>query len=179
MKAMNLLLGLLAGALLLPLGTCGGDNMGVYVGGSMFNSVYGEPHHDHRSTGLLGRLGYDLSRRFAVETHIGGAIGPEANANSSVGEAQMDSVYSLFLRLNTYLGRNRLYALGGLSYGTRLLTVGPNNVQVRNSDSTRSVGLGLELYGNRDISFDFQLIRYFDTRYYTVDAFNVGLLTRF
>jgi len=173
-----MLSGLLAGVLLLPFGASGANNNGIYVGGSMFNSVYGEQHHDHRSTGMIGRLGYDLSRHFAVEAHVGGAIGPESNANPAVGEAQMDSVYSLFLRLNTYIGRNRVYGLGGISYGTRVLTAANGN-QVHNSDSTRSVGLGLELYGNRDISFDFQLIRYFDTRYYTVDAFNLGLLTRF
>jgi hypothetical protein len=171
---------LLAAALLLPqLAGAADGNDRTYFGVSMLNDIYTTPQYNHRSTGLMGRLGYDFSRRLAAEVHVGGSIGPESNANTAIGRAQMDSIYSLFLRLNAYIGTKRLYGLAGMSYGTRVLSASNSAVQARNSDSNKSLGFGLEIYGNRDVSFDFELIRYFDNRYYKVDAFNLGLVTRF
>ena len=176
MKKKKLILWALLAALL-P-GTVFAENR-IYFGVAMLNSVYSNSRYDHRSTGLMGRLGYDFSKRFAVEGHFGGGIGPESNANSNIGQAQMDSIYSAFLRLNTYIGEQRLYALAGMSYGTQLLRSSNSGAFHKNSDTNRSLGFGLEIYGNQDLSFDFQLMRYFDNRYYTVDAFSLGLVTRF
>jgi hypothetical protein len=35
------------------------------------------------------------------------------------------------------------------------------------------------MYGNEDISFQLEWMRYFDNRNYQVDAWNLGLVTRF
>ena len=164
-------------AVLLP-GTVHAENR-IYFGVAMLNSVYTNSRYNHRSAGLMGRLGYDFNKRFAVEGHFGGSIGPESNTNTNIGQAQMDSIYSAFLRLNTYIGEQRLYALAGMSYGTQVLRSSGAGMFHKNSDTNRSLGFGLEIFGNQDLSFDFQLIRYFDNRYYTVDAFNLGLVTRF
>ena len=176
MKKTKLILWVLVAALL-P-GTAFAENR-IYFGVSMLNSVYTNSRYDHHSAGLMGRLGYDFSKRLAVEGHFGGSIGPESNANSSIGQAQMDSIYGAFVRLNTYIGQQRLYALAGMSYGTQKLRSSGSGMFQKNSDTNKSLGFGLEIFGNQDLSFDFQLMRYFDNRYYTVDAFNLGLVTRF
>ena len=50
---------------------------------------------------------------------------------------------------------------------------------IRNNDSNKSYGLGVEAYENDAISFQLEWVRYFDNRYYRVDAWNLGLVTRF
>lgn len=151
----------------------------TYFGVSMLNMIYATGGSDHRSTGLVGRLGYDLSRHLAAETHFGGSIGAESNADSAIGRAQMDSFYSLFLRLNGYLGTKRLYGLAGLSYGQRVLKP-PGALSTTHSGAVSgSLGAGLEIFGNRDISFDLEVVRYFDRGHYSLSALNLGLLTRF
>jgi hypothetical protein len=151
----------------------------TYFGVSMLNMIYATGGSDHRSTGLVGRFGYDLSRHLAVETHFGGSIGAESNADSAIGRAQMDGLYSLFLRYNGYLGTQRLYGLAGMSYGQRVLKP-PGAVRTSHSGTVSgSLGLGLEIFGNRDVSFDFEVIRYFDRAHYSLSALNLGLLARF
>lgn len=151
----------------------------AYFGVAMLNSTYKEGGNNHRSTGLVGRLGYDFSRYIAVETHFGGSIGKESNVSTRYGEAQMVDLYSAFLCLNSHFGNKRVYALGGITYGTRELK-GPNSSQsVRNDDSNKSFGFGVEAYENDAISFQLEWVRYFDNRYYRLDAWNLGLVTRF
>ena len=148
----------------------------AYFGVAMMNSTYSEAGHDHRS---MGRLGYDINRYVAVETHFGGTVGGESNVSDQYGQAQMIDQYSAFLCFNSHFGNKRLYVLGGVTYGTRELQ-GPNSsVAVRNNDSNKSFGMGIEAYENDDISFQLEWVRYFDNRYYTVDAWNLGLVTRF
>ena len=151
----------------------------AYLGLAMLNSTYAERGNDHRSTGLVARVGYDLNRYFAVETHFGGSIGQESNVNTGLGRAQITDLYSVFLRLNSHFGNKRVYALGGITYGARELT-GPNaSVATKNHDSNKSFGFGVEAYENDDISFQLEWVRYFDNRYYRVDAWTLGLVTRF
>jgi len=151
----------------------------AYFGVAMLNSTYKEGGNNHRSTGLVGRLGYDFSKHIAVETHFGGSIGSESNVTAQYGEAQIIDLYSAFLCLNSHFGNKRVYALGGITYGTRELR-GPNSsVSVQNNDSNKSFGLGVEAYENDAISFQLEWVRYFDNRYYRVDAWNLGLVTRF
>ena len=151
----------------------------AYFGVAMLNSAYKEVGNNHRSTGLVGRLGYDFSKHIAVETHFGGSIGQESNVSTQYGEAQITDFYSAFLCLNSHFGNKRIYALGGITYGTRELR-GPNSsASIRNNDSNKSYGLGVEAYENDAISFQLEWVRYFDNRYYRVDAWNLGLVTRF
>lgn len=151
----------------------------VYIGLAMLNSAYNEDGHNHYSTGLVGRLGYDFTRYIAAETHFGGSIGQESNVSTAYGQAQITDLYSVFLCLNSHFGNKRVYALGGVTYGTRQLT-GPNSsVATRNNDSNKSFGFGIEALENSDVSFQLEWVRYFDNRYYRVDSWNLGLLTRF
>jgi hypothetical protein len=177
MSKVYLILSILSVATLAPQAVFAQDK--TYFGVAMLNSTYKAGGVDHRSTGLVGRLGYDISRHFAVETHFGGSIGDESNISTRYGRAQIIDLYSVFLCLNSHFGDKRVYALGGVTYGTRELK-GPNSsVAIRNNDSNKSFGLGIEAYENDDISFQLEWIRYFDNRYYKVDAWNLGLITRF
>ena len=151
----------------------------TYFGLAMLNSTYSEGGHDHRSTGLMGRLGYDFSRHVAVETHFGGSIGGESNVSDQFGQAQVIDQYSAFLCLNSYFGNKRVYALGGVTYGTLELQEPDSSAAVRNNDSNKSFGFGIEAYENDDISFQLEWVRYFDNASYTVDAWNLGIVTRF
>jgi len=151
----------------------------AYFGVAMLNSIYKEGGNNHRSTGLLGRLGYDFSRHIAIETHFGGSIGQESNVSTQYGEAQIIDLYSAFLCLNSHFGNKRVYALGGITYGTRELKGSNSSVSIKNDDSNKSYGLGVEAYQNDAISFQLEWVRYFDNRYYRVDAWNLGLVTRF
>ena len=150
-----------------------------YFGIAMLNTTYKNSTDDHRSTGLVGRLGYDFNKYLAVETHFGGSIGPESNVSTKSGRAQITDLYSAFVCLDKWFGNKRIYALGGITYGTRELQGSNSSVVVRNNDSNKSFGLGIEAYENNDISFQFEWVRYFDNRYYRVDAWNLGLVTRF
>lgn len=151
----------------------------AYFGVAMLNSTYKENGDNHRSTGLVGRLGYDFSKYVAVETHFGGSVGEQSNVNTTIGQARIVDFYSAFLCLNSRFGNKRVYALGGITYGTRELQ-GPNaTAATRNNDSNKSFGFGIEAYENDAISFQLEWVRYFDNRYYRVDAWNLGLVTRF
>ena len=151
----------------------------AYFGFAMLNSAYKERGDNHRATGLTARLGYDLSRHVAVETHFGGAVGGQSNVSTAIGQARIVDFYSAFLCLNSYFGNKRIYALGGITYGTRELQ-GPNaTAATRNNDSNKSYGVGVEAYENDAVSFQLEWVRYFDNRYYKVDAWNLGLITRF
>lgn len=177
MSKLNFILLILGVAALAPQTVFAQDR--TYFGVAMFNSTYKAGSADHRSTGLVGRLGYDISRYFALETHFGGSIGDESNVSTNYGRAQIIDLYSAFLCLNSHFGNKRVYALGGITYGTRELK-GPNSsAAVRNNDSNKSFGLGIEAYENDAISFQLEWVRYFDNRYYRVDAWNLGLITRF
>jgi hypothetical protein len=177
MKKTRIILELLIIVILLPQTVLARDK--AYFGVAMLNSTYKQDGNNHRSTGLVGRLGYDFSRYIAVETHFGGNIGQESNVSTLYGEAQITDLYSAFLCLNSHFGNKRVYALGGITYGTRELK-GPNSsVSLRDSDSNKSYGLGVEAYENDAISFQLEWVRYFDNRYYRVDAWNLGLVTRF
>ena len=145
----------------------------------MLNSIYKENSNDHHSTGLVGRLGYELDKYLAVETHFGGSIGRQSNVSTSLGQAQITDLYSVFLCINNWIGDKRLYAMGGITYGAREYSGASSTVVTRNNDSNKSFGLGIEAYENDDISFQLEWVRYFDNRYYRVDAWNLGLVTRF
>ena len=177
MKRVNFILSVMGVIVLLPqLAIAKGE---AYFGVAMLNDTYKADGNNHRSTGLLGRLGYDLSRHIAVETHFGGNVGQESNISTNYGRAQFVDLYSVFLCLNSHFGNKRVYALGGITYGTRELKGRNSSAAVRNNDSNKSFGLGVEAYENDDISFQFEWVRYFDNRYYRVDAWNLGLVTRF
>jgi len=151
----------------------------TYFGVAMLNSTYKADGYNHRSTGLVGRLGYDFNRYFAVESHFGGDVGQQSNVSAGIGQARIVDFYSAFLCLNSHFGNKRVYALGGITYGTRELK-GPNSsAAIRYNDSNKSFGLGIEAYQNDAISFQLEWVRYFDNRYYRVDAWNLGLVTRF
>lgn len=177
MRRLNLILSIICAMALVPQVALARDK--AYFGLAMLNSTYKVGAHDHRSTGLVGRLGYELSRYFALETHFGGSVGQESNVNTSYGQGQIVDLYSAFLCLNRWFGKKRLYALAGISYGTREYK-GPDPAPaVRNTDSNKSFGLGVEAYENDAIGFQLEWVRYFDNRYYRVDAWNLGLVTRF
>jgi hypothetical protein len=151
----------------------------IYFGAAMLNSTYKERGDNHRSTGLVGRLGYDLTNHVAVETHFGGDVGGQSNVSTAIGQARIVDFYSAFLCLNSHFGNKRVYALGGITYGTRELGGGNATAATRNNDSNKSFGVGMEAYENNAISFQLEWVRYFDNRYYRVDAWSLGLLTRF
>jgi hypothetical protein len=177
MKRTNLILWVLGIMLLVPQAALAQDK--IYFGAAMLNTNYKTDGNDHHSTGLVGRLGYDISKHFAVETHFGGSIGPESNVSTLYGQAQIIDFYSGFLVLNGHIKKERLYALAGITYGTREVKVTNTSAATRDSDSNKSFGLGIEMYGNEDISFQLEWMRYFDNRNYQVDAWNLGLVTRF
>lgn len=177
MKRIKLIFSVVGVMLLLPHAALAEGE--TYFGVAMLNSTYKAGGNNHRTTGLLGRLGYDFNRHIAMETHFGGNVGQESNVSTNFGQAQIIDLYSAFLRLSSHFGNKRVYALGGITYGTREYK-GPNSTAaVRNNDSNKSFGLGIEAYENDDISFQLEWVRYFDNRYYRVDAWNLGLVARF
>ena len=168
----------LCGILLLPHPAAAQDNR-YYFGVAMYNPNYETSSANHRSTGVVGRLGYILSKRFAVETHFGGSIGSESNVNPAEGQAQITDFYSAFLRANAQYGFTRAYVLGGITYGKRE-NVPPNStVTTKNNDSNKSFGFGVEVSDNDAFKIALEWIRYFDNQYYTVDAWNLGIVTYF
>lgn len=148
-----------------------------YFGVAMFNPHYIASSVDHRSTGLVGRLGYDVNKEFAMEIHVGGSIGEQNNLSNTVGRAQIDELYSGFLRVNLHFGMTQPYALAGVSYGTRMLAPANSSVATRDHDSSRSFGLGVEVSDNPKFKIVLEAVRYFDMRNYTVDAWNLGFVS--
>lgn len=177
MKRANLILSVLGIMALLPQAAFAEDK--TYLGVAMLNSIYRIGGNDHRSTGLVGRLGYDMYKYLAVETQFGGDIGSQSNVSSDVGQAQISDFYSAFLRFNSRFGTTRMYALGGITYGTRELGASNSPVTIRSSGSNGSYGLGVEAYGNEAVSFQLEWVRYLGNRNYSVDGWNLGLVTRF
>ena len=91
----------------------------------------------------------------------------------------MSDLYSGFLRMNAQFGNKRVYALAGMSYGNALATPPGSLAAIKSNHTNKSFGLGIELHGNDEIGFDLELVRYFDNKAFTVDAFNLGLVTHF
>lgn len=167
----------LGAVIVLPLSASAQDK--GYFGLSMFSPNYKTNGGNHRSTGLMGRLGYDLNKRFAVEAHFGGSIGSESIVNSNVGQAQMTSVYGGFARANTQFGFSQLYVLGGFVYGTREITQPNSSVSLRDNDSNKAFGFGVTVSDKGTFGVGLEWIRYFDNRYYAVNAWNLGIVNRF
>ena len=178
MKRTNLIAFILIAAALVPQTASAQDK--AYFGVAMLNSIYRDAaSHDHYSNGLVGRLGYDIARYLAVETHFGGSIGTESNVNNANGKGQLTDFYSAFLCLNSHFGNKRIYALGGMSYGTREFSGSASAAATRDSKTGTSYGAGIEAYHNDDISFNLEWVRYFDNSDFAMNAYNLGLLVRF
>ena len=102
-----------------------------------------------------------------------------SDGTGGTAERALNAAMTQFESTNSHFGNKRVYALGGITYGTRELTGSNSSVSIRNDDSNKSYGLGVEAYQNDAISFQLEWVRYFDNRYYRVDAWNLGLVTRF
>lgn len=175
MSIVKLVLRPLLFAALLPLPAAAQDKM--YVGLAMFNSHYHESG-DHRSTGLMARAGYTLTSRFSVEGHMGGSIGTESSADFGEFQAQISQLYGLYGRLGTPSRFGTLYLLGGYTYGQRELTAADGTVSTGNVSSP-SLGAGIQFADEGALGFTFEVIRYFHASDFSVDAWNLGLVTRF
>lgn len=153
------------------------DMKKAYYGVAMFNPTYKTNSSDHRSTGLVGRLGYDISKHFALEAHAATTIGSEAAADPAQGEMQMSNLYGAFLRANTQYGLSRIYILAGYAHGTRTINMSQSGFE--DDDSNKAFGFGAEISDDGMFSLALEWIRYFDNRYYTLEAWNLGIVSRF
>lgn len=153
------------------------DMKKAYYGVAMFNPNYKTSTNDHRSTGLVGRLGYDISKHFAVEAHVASTIGSEAAVDTAQGEMQMSNLYGAFLRANTQYGLGRIYILGGYAHGTRTVKFPQSSYE--DDDSNKAFGFGAEISDDGMFGIGLEWIKYFDNRYYTVEAWNLGIVSRF
>ena len=151
----------------------------VYFGVAMFNPTYKTNTRDHRSTGLVGRLGYDLTQHFAIEAQAASSIGSEAAFTPEDGEMQMSNLYGVFLRANTQFSFSRVYAMAGYFHGTRVVKFPLASTSFEDEDSNKAFGFGAELSDDGKLGIALEWIRYFDNRYYTVEAWNLGIVSRF
>ncbi len=153
------------------------DKKKAYYGVAMFNPNYKTTAKDHRSTGLLGRLGYDISKHLAVEAHVAATIGGESVVDKTQGEMQMSNLYGAFLRANTQFSMGRIYLLGGYVHGTRVIKSLQNSFE--DDDSNKAFGFGAEITDDGMFGIALDWIQYFDNRNYAVEAWNLGIVSRF
>lgn len=160
----------------LPQVVCAQGN--AYLGLSMFNPTYKDNTGSHRSTGLMARLGYRLTQHFGVEVQGGGSIGSESGATADRIEAKISSLYGGFVRAEQPFKFGTFYALGGLVQGTRVIKF-PSGASFTNDGSNKAFGAGMELTDDGVLGITLEWIRYLDNPYYTVDAWNLGVVTHF
>lgn len=126
---------------------------------------------------MIGRAGYDLDKRLALEVHAGLSIGEQSGADPGTPQAQMSSLLGGFVRLNTHFGFSRAYAMLGYMHGMRV--VKQTGSRFEDDDSSKAFGFGAEVSDDGVLSIDLQWMHYFDNRYYSVDAWNLSILKRF
>lgn len=148
-----------------------------YLALGMLNTNYKDGDGDHRSTGLIGRIGYDLGERLALELHAGASIGDQSGADPGTRQAQMTGLAGGFLRVNTHFGFSRAYAMVGYMHGSRV--VEQSGSRLEDEDSNKAFGFGAEVSDDGALAIDLQWMHYFDNRYYSVDAWNLSILKRF
>lgn len=149
-----------------------------YLGLAMFNPSYDDDSGNHRSTGLLARAGYKLTPHLALEAQGGGSIGGQTASAPDEIRAQMSSLYAGFVRVATPFKYGSVYALGGIAYGTRVLRY-PGGASFTDQDSNKAFGVGMEVSDDGALGLSLEWMRYFDNQYYTLDAWNLGLVTHF
>lgn len=175
MNTMKLYLFALVAAALFP--ALAAAEGGRYLAVGMLNTNYKDGDGDHRSTGLIGRAGYDLDKRLALEVHAGLSIGEQSGADPGTPQAQMSSLLGGFVRLNTRFGFSRAYAMLGYMHGMRV--VEQTGSRFEDDDSSKAFGFGAEVSDDGALSIDLQWMHYFDNRYYSLDAWNLSVLKRF
>lgn len=176
MKIMNCLI--LTAAMMAALPHAASARGNAYLGLAMFNPTYKSDDGDHRSTGLMARFGYRFAPHLAVEAHGGGSIGSESGATPDDVQAQMSSLYGAFVRADTPFKYGTFYALGGYMHGTRVIKY-PSGASFTDDDSNKAFGVGMELTDDGGLGFALEFIRYFGNQYYTLDAWNLGVVTHF
>ncbi|UCE88904.1 MAG: outer membrane beta-barrel protein [Pseudomonadota bacterium] len=137
---------------------------------------------------VAGVGGYDITRWFAMEGHLGTSRSEDVNVGGVQAKAQVDVFFSVFTRFNLVYQRATWFALLGGSY----LNFGGDGRAVwqdatTTSDSSNyvfspSYGLGVELFAGKKkrASMTFSWVRYLDTdKEGEADTFNIGFSYHF
>lgn len=130
-------------------------------------------------TGVQLHLGTELLPFFALEARVGTGFQNETEVAGVDVKTRVEHWGSLFARAFVDMDRVRPYALIGYTSGRAKAKVPSIGLEASDSDQDVSYGAGVELYGNDSTALFLEWVKYFDTSDYTIDAWALGLSTRF
>lgn len=136
---------------------------------------------------VAGVGGYDITRWFAMEGHLGTSRSEDVNVGGVQRSARVNAYFSVFTRFNLVYQRATWFALLGGSYlnmGGDGRAVWQDTLTTEDSDDvfSPSYGLGVELFAGKKkrASMTFSWVRYLDTeKEGEADTFNIGFTYHF
>jgi hypothetical protein len=139
-------------------------------------------------TSFTARLGYQMSRSFAVEARVAAANAGQGSAGNTGYSYQVDALGSLLAKVSWQPFNDAeayLYALLG-GTAARTTTTSPTATDQKNNLHGGSIGIGLDLFADRTNALNIEWIQYLrgtvagtSSNTYTVSNFGIGYLHRF
>jgi hypothetical protein len=161
-----------------------------YYGGLMLGvTSYDQYGVGFNMTSFTARLGYQMSRSFAVEARVAAANAGQGSSNNGYAY-QVDALGSVLAKLSWQPSSSTeayLHVLLGASAAQTTSTT-PGAVDQHNSLHGGSIGFGLDLFADRERAINIEWIQYVRGKVagdtgpspqYTLTNFGIGYLQRF
>lgn len=153
-------------------------------GGGLWSVKYSPDDGDSYSMpGLMVRGAYEVSRKFAVEAHLGTT---EEDTRDALGgtvpvSLRINLLGGVFAKGSLLYEQNkgwaRVYGLLGVSFvEARAEAQGES---AHDNDAGISYGVGLDLFGSDRTAIVLEWVRYLDTSDFKIETPMIGLLRRF
>jgi hypothetical protein len=160
-----------------------------YYGGVMLGvTTYDEYGVGFDMTSFTGRLGYQVSRSFALEARLAAASPGQGSGANSAYTYRVDALGSVLAKFSWQPSKDAeayLHALLGVT-AARTTTSSPTAFDQKNNLHGGSIGLGLDLFADRTSAINIEWIQYLrgtvagsSNNTYTVSNFGIGYLQRF
>ena len=153
----------------------------TYLGGQISQIAYDEDgFSEAKPTAIVGRLGYFLTDRFALETRLGFGLADDTiDAYGFDIDVEVDSLIGFYGLGNLPLGNVfSVYALAGVTRGE--LTAEVDGISsASGDDSGFSYGGGVQARFNESVSAHIEYMSYLDESDYSVTGLSVGLNVHF
>lgn len=130
-------------------------------------------------TGAQLLIGSQILPFLSIEGRAGSSLQSNTKIANVEVNTQVQYWVSAFTRLSANFDRVRPYALVGYTTGRAKASAPSLGLEASDTDQDISYGVGIELYADERTAAFVEWVKYFDTDLYTIDAWALGMSTRF
>lgn len=130
-------------------------------------------------TGAQLLIGSQILPFLSIEGRAGSSLQTSTKISNVEVKTQVQYWASAFARLSANFDRVRPYALLGYTTGRAKASVPSLGLEDSDTDQDFSYGVGIELYADQRTAAFVEWVQYFETDLYTIDAWALGMSTRF